>query len=66
MDFLSSHARTDHYNRRKEKSTTYWTPPPFNWLRWSIDASIIESKKSTTVNYVCRDDKRIIFIARGD
>lgn len=60
MYFLSFHAGTNHYNCRKENFTSYWTPLPFNSLKWNTYASRIECMKTTTFNYMCRDNKGII------
>lgn len=57
MNFFSSHAGIGHYNRKKEKSVTYWTPPPVYQLKWNTHASLIESRKSNTISYVRKDNK---------
>lgn len=49
---------SDHqYKTRVKFYKTSWKPPPIAWLKQNADASRITARQSTTINYVCRDDK---------
>lgn len=32
-------------------------PPPKGWCKWNMNVSKLESTKSTTINYICRESK---------
>lgn len=57
MDPLRIFTGDHQYSPRVKSFKISWKPPALNWLKWSTDASRIAAKKSTTIAYVCRDDK---------
>lgn len=32
-----------------------WSPPPYGWLKWNIDASMLELASSRMISYVCQE-----------
>lgn len=38
-----------------------WVPPPPVWNKWNTDAPRIDSIKSTTISFVCKDNRGSVF-----
>lgn len=49
---------------------TSWNPPHLNWFKWNTGHLELRLKKSTTISFLCRDDKgkfhHSICITSGD